>query len=298
MTRPINRTTYAIGVLTATSLMGASFAVGKMGLPYLAPVPLAGVRFTLAGAIMALATIGRPRPVTWSDWGIVAVIGALQTTGVMGLAFTSLHTISAGESSILIFLNPLLVVMFAALFLHRRYHWRQWLGAGLGFGGVWIALSVQMAVRSGTWLALGGAVCWAVATLLVKKYGQRFDIYVLTAYQMLFGGAALWGLAALQGSLAFSWNRTGVVIVAILVVMAVLQFLAWFWVLHVGDAAKASAFLFLAPAFGVLFGWLLLGEAVPHALLAGGLLTSLGIFLVNWPGHGQVARKAKTARSA
>lgn len=49
-----------------------------------------------------------------------------------------------------------------------------------------------------------------------------------------------------------------------------------------GDAAQTSAFLFLAPFFGVLSGWLLLDEQVQWYVYIGGIFVFLGIFLVNW----------------
>ena len=53
------------------------------------------------------------------------------------------------------------------------------------------------------------------------------------------------------------------------------------YLLHKGEPGKTSAFLFLAPFFGVLTGWLLLGDPLYPSLLAGGLLIIIGIFLVN-----------------
>ncbi len=49
--------------------------------------------------------------------------GALSNGGRL-----SLRTISAGESSILTFINPLLVVVFATLFLGARYQRTHWVG--------------------------------------------------------------------------------------------------------------------------------------------------------------------------
>ncbi|WP_273847285.1 EamA family transporter, partial [Halalkalibacter alkalisediminis] len=54
--------------------------------------------------------------------------------------------------------------------------------------------------------------------------------------------------------------------------------------LEKGDPGKVSAFLFLAPFFGVLSGWVLLGEAIEWYVMLGGLLIFIGIFLVNWRG--------------
>ena len=55
-------------VLLTTSLMGSSFAIGKIGLDYLSPLLLVGIRFTFAGVLMALFVIKKPLPKEFSDW--------------------------------------------------------------------------------------------------------------------------------------------------------------------------------------------------------------------------------------
>ena len=45
-----------------------------------------------------------------------------------GVYFLSLRTITASESSILTFTNPLLVVIFATIFMKVRYRFYQWIG--------------------------------------------------------------------------------------------------------------------------------------------------------------------------
>jgi len=48
-------------------------------------------------------------------------------------------------------------------------------------------------------------------------------------------------------------------------------------------AAKTVIFNNLVPVFGVLLGWLLLGEQLTPSLIVGGLLAITGVFLVNRP---------------
>lgn len=106
-------------IVLTTFLMGSSFAVVKIGLPYSSPLLLAALRFTLAGIIMAIIVIilKRPHPTSKESWVKLLIIGSLQTAGVMGCIFLSLRTITASESSILTFTNPLLVVVFGTIFL-------------------------------------------------------------------------------------------------------------------------------------------------------------------------------------
>ncbi len=280
----MNRWLFVVLVLITTSLMGSSFAVGKVGLAYVSPLLLVGLRFTLAGVLMAIFVVRHQHPSNLRDWYKIALVGVFQTAGVMGCIFLSLRTITASESSILTFTNPLFVIIFGTLFTKARYSLVQWIGVLVGFLGVFITLGFHVHLRFGTWLALFGAVSWAIATLLVKRWGGGLNMWVLTAYQMLFGGLLL-----IIGSFTIErphivFNSTSVFVVVWLAIMAsIVQFAIWFYLLHHGDPGKTSAFLFLAPFFGVLSGWLILGEVVKWPVMVGGLLIFVGIFLVNWP---------------
>ncbi|UFJ39624.1 EamA family transporter [Brevibacillus humidisoli] len=275
-------------VLLTTSLMGSSFTVGKMGLAYMSPLLLAGCRFTLAGLLMAVWVMKRPLPASAPDWARICLIGFFQTAGVMGCIFLSLRTITAGESSILTFINPLLVVIWGTLFLGTRYRFSQWLGVLIGCVGVAVTLGLHLQWKAGTILGLGSAVCWSIATILIKVWGDRFDVWVLTAYQMLFGGLLLLVAGATLEPTKLTITPASMLIVLYLAIMAsIVQFAVWFYLLHRGDPGRTSAFLFLAPFFGVLSGWMILGEVVEWYVYVGGLLIFIGIFLVNWTAAGQ-----------
>ncbi|TWT09317.1 DMT family transporter [Planomicrobium sp. CPCC 101079] len=281
-----NKAVFALMVVITTSLMGSSFAVGKIGLSYVSPLLLVGIRFTLAGLLMiAIVTaLKRPHPKRFTDWLRIFWIGAFQTAGVMGAIFLSLRTITAGESAILTFMNPLLVVVLGTLALRIRYRFVQWAGVLLGFIGVVVTMGTELQLEIGTFFGFSSAVFWAVATLLIKKWGARFDIWVLTAYQMLFGGILLLLGSALLEEAKLILNPASVSIIVWLAVMAsIVQFAIWFYLLQKGNPGKVSAFLFLAPFFGVISGWWLLGEELGLTLLLGGSLIFIGIFLVNWP---------------
>jgi len=280
----VNRRLFVILVLITTSLMGSSFAIGKVGLHYISPLLLVGVRFTLAGILMAVFVIKRDHPKTLEAWLKIALIGLLQTGGVMGCIFISLRTITASESSILTFMNPLLVIILGTLFTGASYRLLQWGGVVLGFLGVFVTLGLHLHLEFGTWLAFLGAVSWALATLLIKRWGALMDTWVLTAYQMLFGGILLLIAGVTIEHPLFVVNGTSIAIELWLAIMAsVVQFAIWFYLLQQGDAGKTSAFLFLAPFFGVISGWLLLGEPITWGVIVGGIFIFLGIFLVNWP---------------
>lgn len=281
----MNRIIFCLLVILTTGLMGSSFTIGKLGLAYSSPLLLVAMRFTLAGIIMAtiVKILNKPHPVEAIDWVWLVLIGLFQTAFVMGCIFMALRTITSGETSILTFMNPLLVVIFGTLFLKTRYRIQQWIGVLLGFIGVFLTMGSHLDFRIGTILGLLSAVSWAIATLLIKIHGFKFDTYVMTAYQMLFGGLILFLGSLLLEETFFRITTQSILILLWLTIAAsIIQFSIWFYLLQRGNQERTSAFLFLAPFFGVLTGWFLLNERLTWSILFGGLLIFAGIFLVNW----------------
>lgn len=193
-------------------------------------------------------------------------------------------------------MNPLLVVVLGTFLLKIKYTIRQWIGVSLGFMGVFITLGGELSFKFGTILGLSSAVSWAMATILIKQWRDQIDVWVLTAYQMFFGGLLLLGSSLVLEQPHFDITQQSILILIWLAVMAsIVQFAIWFYLIQTGDPGKTSAFLFLAPFFGVLSGWLILHEQIKWFVLVGGVFIFVGIFLVNWtkleqPGHTLVNR--------
>lgn len=281
----MNKYVYALLVVATTSLMGSAFAIGKIGLAYASPILLVALRFTIAGIVMGIAVffLKKPHPKTLYDWGQIFIIGFFQTAGVMGCIFVSLKTITAGESSILTFMNPLLVIIFGTIFLRLSYRRLQWFGVVLGFIGVFITFGAHVSINIGTLLGFLSAVSWAIGTLLIKTWGAKFNVWVLTAYQMFFGGVILFFGSFILEEPFFVLNSSSLFILLWLAIMAsVVQFAIWFYLLSIGDPGKTSAFLFLSPFFGVLSGWVLLQEPIYWYVALGGVFIFAGIFFANW----------------
>ncbi len=152
----------------------------------------------------------------------------------------------------------------------------------IGFFGVAVTLGFHLQVQVGTGIALIGAVSWTVATLWIHRWRDRFDVWVLTAYPMLFGGVLLLGASVVGEKAHFTGNATVFFVLVWLAVMgSVVQFTVWFGLLQQGDPTRVSACLFLAPFFGVLSGWFLLREPITAQVMWGGPFIFVGIYLVN-----------------
>ena len=94
----------------------------------------------------------------------------------------------------------------------------------------------------------------------------------------------------LLGALAVASGEPGVtsligpVVVAVLyqiVAVAFVTYLVWFWLLTRYPASDLHAYTFWTPLFGLVAGWLLLGDPVTPALVLAMACVALGIYLVN-----------------
>lgn len=163
-------------------------------------------------------------------------------------------------------------------------------GLVLGFGAVVVAFSEGWGVAGqgqrwvGDLLAVLAAVLWGATTLAIRATrlasasAEKTLFYQLAVSAIALGVAsplageawpARWG-AALWGSLFFQS-----------IVVAFASYLVWFWLVRHYPATRLASFTFLTPLFGLLFGWLLLGETVTPRLVAALAGVATGIWLVN-----------------
>lgn len=282
----MKRYQYALLVVGTTFLMGVAFPIGGIGMRYASPLLLMSLRFLVAGVLMAafVAAARRRQPNGLKLWLRLLVIGCCQTAGAMGFAYYAMQWITSGEAAILTFTNPLLVIVLSTLLLGARYRIAQWFGVVLGLLGVAVTFGSNLSLEPGMIIGFMSGVSFAAATLFVRRWGSGFDTWVMTAYQMLLGGLVLLAASALLEKPHFTLAWTSVMVVLGLAVFcSIVQFSCWYYLLGIGDPGKTSSYLFLAPMFGVLSGWALLGEKLEWYVGAGALLICAGIYLVNRP---------------
>ena len=156
----------------------------------------------------------------------------------------------------------------------------------LGVGGV--AFIVQSRISGkiddpiGIAFTIAGLFSLVGGTIFFKWLAPKSDLWLGNAVQNL---AAV--LALLPPALLFErfsdvvpdWRlAAGFAYSALLV--SVFGYLLWFHLFRACGASGASAFHFLMPPLGVLFGWHLLGERVEPIDLLGIVPVALGIYLV------------------
>ncbi len=198
------------------------------------------------------------------------------------------HT-TASRLTVFLYTSPFWVAALVPLFVKsERLRPVQWLGLACAFVAVVFALREGLGLAtsaSGDLLGLAAGALWGLTTVAIRATGlTRISPEKLLFYQIATTAVAVpWiSLAlgetwSLSGWSPLAWGS----MLAQTVVGAFASYLAWMWMLGRYPATRISVFVFLTPLFALLFGTLLLGEAVTPTLLVALGLVALGIVLVN-----------------
>ncbi len=290
----------AISLIAFSALLGFNQVVIKVVNDGLQPVFFAGLRS--AGAVFCVGAwiwfrgIGlKPNPGT----GLAALITGLFFALEFLLLFTALDLTTVSRSSVILYSMPVWMAIGGHLFLKgEALTTQKSLGLAIAFAGVaWAILNQDTgageASRMGDLLALAASICWAGIGLMAKGSALRHEPPERQLlWQVLVSGPILILAAPLFGPLIRDLEPIHYWGLAFQIVILVSGgFVFWLWLLSIYPAASVAAFSFLAPIFGVAFGWLLLGEPLGPALLGALALVALGLWLMNRPPNRQVPQK-------
>ena len=296
----VSRRNVALFVLLC-ACFGFAFVAIKTGLRYADPVFLIAIRMWGAGAILLALLLVTRRELAFprDDVRSVAVLGVLNS-GLVGLfLFLGQEHLSAGLGSILLYTYPLMAAAVGAAFLGERLNLPRVTGLLAGFAGIVLVAGTAIGGSVvGVVYMLSAAAAWAIATVVFKKRLQGRDMLPVAAWSMLTGAAFLQITSAVLEGVPHVEATTGFWLSFLYLAgpgMA-LPGALWYYLLNQGEATVASAYLFLTPFFGVLFGWLFLSERITWIQVAGGVLIAAGIYLVNRTGR-EPARQEQRPRT-
>lgn len=219
---------------------------------------------TLGGAALVferrLTLAQLARPVSW----LLGLSFALSTAAfVLSILLTRV-----ANTVVIISAGPLFAALFSARYLHERVPFRTWLAIAGTLTGVVIVCSAGLGAGSlaGDLLALGNALFMGASMTLLRGNPQtgRALILALSGVLLALACAPLANLQPAGTSLA------------VLLLMGLAQMPLSLLLLTSATrylpAPEVSLFLLLETALAPLWVWLVLGETVPTATLAGGLL--------------------------
>lgn len=286
-----------IDALGATLLVSFSFLMGlnqvliKLVNAGFSPAFQAGLRSLCALVpvlLFALVTRKRLSLTDGSFWPGV-LCGTFFSIEFL-LLFNALEYTSVNRASVLFYTMPVWVAVAAHFLIPgERLTPRRALGLVLAVGGVALAM-LDKAPRpgpdalTGDLMCLLGAVFWAGIAITVRTTRlSRSEPEMQLVYQLAVSGPVMVVASLFFGDMIREVTPGILGIFAFQVVVVVsIGFLTWFWVLRIYPASDMTSFSFLAPLFGIVSAWAVLGEAISPAVWGALALVGAGIALVSW----------------
>jgi drug/metabolite transporter (DMT)-like permease len=305
---------FALGPLLAAALWGGMYVVSKWGFGAIPPVTLSFLRLALGAAtLLAVVRVTKPaRSFSPTDWGRFAVLGAAVALTVV-TQFVGTDLTTASQAALLTVLTPVFTLLLGVALLGERVTRRKGAGMALAAAGTAAVVAgrhdlatVKGGSLVGAGLLVAASLAWGFYTVLGKPVVRRYSALEAATYSTALATPmtaalvpfelAARGLSVADLAAAVTPTVAGAVFY-LGVVSTAAAWYAWYKGLEYVDAGTVAGFFFVQPVVGAGLGALLLGEDLGTALVGGGAVMALGVYLVS-TGRGKRTERAETdARS-
>lgn len=272
-------------LVVLAAIWGASFLFTRISVPVFGPTLLVEWRMGLAALFLAgVSVLFHRRLDIKLHWKYFLVLGLVNSALPFLLFSFAAQTISASLLSILNATAPIWGAIINAVWTRQALSSKTMLGLALGVLGVAILVGFdEVTLRPGAGIAicagLCAACCYGIANTYAKAaksvdpfanaHGSMWAAALLIAPVVpFFPGSAVPDLGIMAAVLALGVVCTGI------------AYLLYFRLVADLGAASALTVTFLIPVFGVLWGWLFLGETVGWHTVAGSVTVIIGTALV------------------
>lgn len=288
-------------LLALAAIWGASFLFMRIAAPAFGSVNTTFLRvfFALVGLAAMLLLLRTPMQFQGKLKSIM-VLGIINS-GVPFLMYAvAALWLPAGYSAILNATTPLMGALIGFSFFHETLTLRKWAGVMLGLVGIGLItttgevdLSGQLTI--GVLACLIATACYGCAGFLTRRWVTERG--GLDAKLVAFGsqiGAVLFLLPFFGYTLAtgpaVDWAQPGVwaSVLAVGFLCTAFAYLLYFRLIADIGPLRSLTVTFLIPPFGILWGYLVLGETLTGGFVLGGAVVCLAVWLVT--SHAKPAR--------
>jgi len=267
---------------------GSTYLAIRVMVETVPPLLGAGVRFSVAGAVMlgVLAVRRSVRPTRAQLLSALAV--GILLPGANAVVTVAEQEVPSALAALLIASVPLWVLLM------RRTAGEPVSRAGIaavlvGFAGVALLLRPGEQSDGASLLALGAvvfaAVMWASGSFASPRLKLPGDPLVSTGWQMLLGGVVIVAAGLAAGEApdvdpeAFSL-RSVVALVYLIVFGSWLAFTAYAWLLQNAPISRVATYAYVNPVVAIVLGFLILDEVITPVTLLGAAIIVVSVALV------------------
>jgi drug/metabolite transporter (DMT)-like permease len=272
-------------------LWGTTWLASKKGVTYMPALQMTGMRQLIAGILYVGFFLYKKTPLPkGKEWTPILVLTVLNFMLSNALSTWAVKYISAGLGSIMGAIFPLWLVIIGLFASKEKLPRQALIGLLLGFLGVCIIFYdhlndfLNADFRFGIALSLIATWTWAFATLYTKKQAVNFNPYFSLGLQMVISGICLFSFTHINGTAiqisAIPW-QSWVSIAYLIIFGSLIAFICYLYALQNLPTEQTSIYAYINPIVAVLCGWIVFGEKITVFITVGGLVTLLGVYLVN-----------------
>ena len=284
----------ALGAALVTVVLWASAFVGIRAVAAdLSPGALAVGRLLVGSlALGVVVALRRPAWPSRRDLGWIAAVGVVWF-GAYNVALNAAEQlVDAGTAAMLVNVGPILIALFAGLFLGEGFPPRLVVGSAIAFGGTIIiglatsGASIYAAAPIGITLCLVAALAYAAGVTIQKPILGRVAALQVTWLACCVGTlVTLPFVPQLIGELGTAPISAVGWLVYLGVFPTAIAFTTWAIALNRTTAGRLGSTTYLVPPVAILLAWLMLSEVPPALALAGGALCIGGVIVARSRGH-------------
>ncbi|MCY6381361.1 DMT family transporter [Hoeflea prorocentri] len=280
-----------LAMLLFAALISGSFSLGSMAMPHMEPAALNSVRFMLASFVMgaiAFALYRRlplPEAASWR-FGVLGLLMAIYFVSM----FTALKLTDPVSAGAVFTLIPIMSAGFGFVFLRQTVQPIVFLSLLIaGCGSVWVIFRADIdAIRSfdvglGETIFFFGCICHAAYAPLVKKFNRREPVVLTTYWTTVatFLAIALFGAGEIVST---DWAGLPPIVWITILYLAVFTSAGTFFMVQYASmrlpASKVLSYGYLIPVYIIFYEGLLGHGWANMAVLAGAVVTVLGLLVV------------------
>jgi drug/metabolite transporter (DMT)-like permease len=285
------KTVLYLKLVLVTLFWGGTFLTGQITSKAISPALGAFGRFAVASIFLTLTLFLRERKLPRPDSKQVVLIIAAAATGIVAynlFFFSGLKLIETNRASLIVALNPVVIMSMAALIGIERLNLRRVIGIIVALLGVAIVLTrgelteIQANVGRGELFILGCVLSWSLFTMIGRQLMDGLSPLVITTHASIIGSIGLLIPAASQLPELVSAGWPVWLSIAYLGVFGTGLGFVWYYdgVREIGPT-RAGIFINLVPAWAMLLGVLFLNEEILTATLLGGAFIIVGVTITN-----------------
>jgi drug/metabolite transporter (DMT)-like permease len=272
-------------------IWGTTYLGMKITVTELPPYLVAGLRFSIAGAlIMAVCRAKGFRSLSRSEWKDAIVIGLLLILAAHGSVNYGLKYIDSWLAAVLVATLPFWLIVIEWLPPYRKRPSAFALACiASGWLGVWLLVWPQ----AGEWKfhpvgvgsVLVGSFCWALGSIQSRKLRPAENPWVAVGPQMFAGGLALVLVGLGRGEwseIVMPSTRASIAFIYLIVIGSWVAWGCYFWLLRHVATEKVATYAFVNPWVAMLVGSLVLGETISKkSLMASAIIiVSVAVLLM------------------